>query len=75
MNTLAQTPAGKKVRVSKIESQPETCHRLLELGFCENATIRCVVNGSNQLICEVCNTKIGLHHSIANSIIVTPLEK
>lgn len=74
MNTLAQTPTGKKVRISKVESQPENCQRLLELGFCENATIRCIVNGSSQLICEVCNTKIGLHHSIANSILVTPID-
>lgn len=74
MKTLTQTPAGKKVKISKLQSQPETCQRLLELGFCENATVRCVINGSSQLICEVCNTRVGLHHSIADSIIVSPVE-
>lgn len=74
MNTLAQTPQGKKVKISKVDTQPETCQRLLELGFCENATIRCVINGSSQLICEVCNTRVGLHHSIAKSILVSPIE-
>ncbi|MFA6540089.1 MAG: FeoA family protein [Bacteroidota bacterium] len=72
MNTLAHTPVGTTVRVSRIESQPETCIRLLELGFCEDAIIRPVVSGSSQMICEICNTRVGLHHSIAKSIIVIP---
>ncbi|MDD8017960.1 MAG: FeoA family protein [Bacteroidota bacterium] len=74
MNNLAQIPSGKTVRLSRLESQPETCQRLRELGFCENATIRCVINGSVQLICEVCNTRVGLHHSVAEAIIVAPIE-
>lgn len=73
MYTLAEIPAGTSVTISRLESHPETCLRLRELGFCENATIRCVTNGSSQLICEVCNTKVGLNFSTANSIIVTPL--
>ena len=75
MKTLAQIPAGKTVRVYSLESPPETCQRLRELGFCENATIRCVINGSSQLICEVCNTRVGINHSIANAIIVSPVEQ
>lgn len=74
MYTLAEIPAGTSVTISRLESQPETCLRLRELGFCENATIRCVTNGSSQLICEVCNTRIGLNYSTANSIIVSPLQ-
>ncbi|MEW5799441.1 MAG: FeoA family protein [Bacteroidota bacterium] len=74
MFTLAEIPAGTSVTVSRLESHPETCQRLRELGFCENATIRCVTNGSSQLICEVCNTRIGLNYTTANSIIVSPLQ-
>jgi len=74
MNTLAHTPSGKTVRIQQLNSQPETCQRLRELGFCENAAVRCVTNGSMQLICEVCNTRVGLNHSVAASIIVTPME-
>lgn len=74
MFTLAEIPAGTTVTISRLESHPETCLRLRELGFCENATVRCVTNGSSQLICEVCNTRVGLNHSTANSIIVAPSE-
>ena len=74
MKTLAQIPAGKTVMVTRLESHPETCHRLRELGFCENALIRCVTNGAAQLICEVCNTRVGLNHSVAQAIFVTPIE-
>ena len=73
-NTLAHTLPGETVRISKLESHPDNCQRLLELGFCENATVRCVTNGSKQLICEVCNTRIGLNHSIAATIIVSPMK-
>lgn len=74
MYTLAEIPSGTSVTISRLESHPETCLRLRELGFCENATVRCVTNGSSQLICEVCNTKVGLNFTTANSIIVTPLQ-
>jgi ferrous iron transport protein A len=74
MKTLAQTPAGKTVRVSHLSSHPENCQRLRELGFCENALIRCVTNGTAQLICEVCNTRVGLNHNVAQSIFVMPIE-
>lgn len=72
MKTLAQTPAGTTVTISHLDSHPDTCNRLREVGFCENATIRLVSTGSSQLICEVCNTRIGLNHTTANAIVVLP---
>jgi Fe2+ transport system protein FeoA len=72
MNTLAHTPIGKSVRVSRINSRPETSTRLKELGFCEDAIITPVVKGPSQMICEICNTRVGLHQSIAKEIIVVP---
>ena len=75
MRTLAQIPAGTTVTVSHLESHPDTCNRLREMGFCENATIRCVSNGSSQLICEVCNTRIGLNYTTANAIVVLPSQE
>ncbi len=72
--SLSETPVGKRVRIHQLESKPEVCHRLRELGFCENAIVRCVVNGEGNLICEVCNTRIGLNHSIAKEIIVSAFE-
>lgn len=73
MNTLAHIQSGTTVRIQQLNTHPETCQRLRELGFCENAVIRCVTNGSTQLICEVCNTRVGLNHSVAKTIIVSAL--
>ncbi len=73
MNTLAHIQSGTTVRIQQLNTHPETCQRLRELGFCENAIIRCVTNGSTQLICEVCNTRVGLNHSVAKTIIVSAL--
>jgi len=73
MNTLAHTQSGTTVRIQQLNTHPETCKRLRELGFCENTMVRCVTNGSSQLICEVCNTRIGLNHSVAQTIIVSAI--
>jgi ferrous iron transport protein A len=74
MKNLRDVPQGKFVRVRHLQSLPELCSRLRELGFCEDAVVRCVVNGSHQMICEVCNTRIGMHHAIARTILVSPYE-
>lgn len=74
MKTLAQTPAGTTVTISHLDSHPDTCNRLREIGFCENAEITCVSNGSSQLICEVCNTRVGLNYTTASAIIVLPTQ-
>lgn len=68
---LTEIPQGAEFFIQEIQSHPEACQRLRELGFCENAVIKTVVRGSSQLICEVCNTRIGLHHSVAKKIIVS----
>ena len=72
--TLSDIPAGRFVRIQELQSEPDVCHRLREMGFCENAIVRLVVNGEGNLICEVWNTRIGLNHSIAQDIIVAPFE-
>jgi ferrous iron transport protein A len=72
--TLAQVPIGRFVRIHRIESQPEVCRRLHELGFCENAVIRTLVCGDGNLICEVCNSRVGLNHEIASDILVSAFE-
>ena len=74
MKNLTDVPQGILVRVRRLQSKPELCSRLRELGFCEDAVVRCVVNGSRQMICEVCNTRIGMHHAIARTILVSPYE-
>lgn len=75
ITTLLDVPVGRRVRIRQIQTQPEVCQRLREMGFCENAIVHCVVNSEGALICEVCNTRIGLNHSIAKSIFVAPFEQ
>ena len=71
---LSSIAAGRFVRIRELQSDPDVCHRLRERGFCENAIVRLVVNGDGNLICEVCNTRVGLNESIAQNIIVSPFE-
>ncbi|MCX6150957.1 MAG: FeoA domain-containing protein [Ignavibacteriales bacterium] len=68
---LSEVKTGTDFFINEIQSSPEICLRLRELGFTENAVIRNIVNGSSQLICEVHNTRIGIHHRIAKDIIVS----
>ena len=74
MSTLSEIPAGRFVRIHHLESEESINLRLREMGFCENAVVRLVVNGEGNLICEVSNTRIGLNQSVADDIIVSPFE-
>lgn len=70
--TLTEAPVGKYFRIYDLQSTPEICHRLRELGFYENAIIRCMSNSESHLICEVCNTRFGLNEHIAKGIFIVP---
>jgi ferrous iron transport protein A len=74
MKPLTEVPVGKRFRIAQLHSQPETCSRLRELGFCENAVIRCLNKGNGGIICEVCNARIGLNQHIASAIFVSAFE-
>lgn len=71
--SLSQVPSGTRVRIESLPSNQSTCNRLREMGFCEEAEIRCLTTGENNIICEVCNTRIGLNSEIANQIRVSPI--
>jgi ferrous iron transport protein A len=72
--TLADAPLGRFVRISGIQSHPDVCVRLRELGFCENAIVRCLNRGDDNVICEVCNTRLGLNNRVASTIFVSTFE-
>jgi Fe2+ transport system protein FeoA len=63
---------GSSVRVMKLQSQPDTCHRLREMGFRENCVIRCL-QASPACVCVVERAKVGLSAQLAGQIIVEPL--
>ncbi|MBM2839559.1 MAG: Ferrous iron transport protein [Bacteroidetes bacterium] len=68
--TLANAPLRRPVRIREIQSHPDVCVRLRELGFCENAVIRCLNKGNGNVICEVCNTRLGINNLLASTISV-----
>jgi len=72
--TLIEVPVGLRARVRHLHTQPDVCFRLRELGFRENAVIRCITKGNGAIICEVCNTRIGLNSHLAGSIVVSIFE-
>jgi Fe2+ transport system protein FeoA len=70
---LSSVSAGSKYRIKRIQLPPETNQRLRELGFNENAIIRTIIKDSSKLICEINNTRVGIHQIIADDIFVSPL--
>ncbi|HTY58129.1 MAG TPA: FeoA family protein [Bacteroidota bacterium] len=72
--TLIDAPIGSRVRIRHLTSRPEISARLRELGFCENAIVRCVTKGYGNIICEVYNTRVGLDSGLARRIHVSVSE-
>jgi Fe2+ transport system protein FeoA len=72
--TLIDVPVGTCVRIRHLTSRPEISTRLRELGFCENAIVRCVTKGYGNIICEVYNTRVGLDSGLARRIHVSVSE-
>lgn len=72
--TLLDAPLGQSMRIRQLRSNPETSLRLREMGFCENALIRCLMRGNGNLICQIRNTRIGIDNNLARSIVVSASE-
>jgi Fe2+ transport system protein FeoA len=66
---LSTVRAGSLVCIKQLTTAPEVTGRLRELGFCEEQIIRLVTRDSN-LICEVCNARLGISEKLADSILV-----
>lgn len=73
--SLSEIHSGELFLIQAIQSHPETRQRLRELGFSEQAVIRTIVNTSSRLICEVQNTRIGIHRRVAKDILVSPMKQ
>ncbi len=72
--TLREVPVGRKARIRHLHAEARVSTRLRELGFCENAVVRCVMKSHGNIICEIYNTRIGINNLLANDILVTPFE-
>ncbi len=69
---LSKVKAGVAVRIKQLSATPEVTHRLREMGFCEEQKIKLLSRQTN-LICQVCNARLGISSRLAEKIIVEPL--
>jgi ferrous iron transport protein A len=63
---------GTSVRIKQLLASPDVCHRLREMGLCEEQSIRCVLQ-NHSVVCQVCNMRLGISSKLADAIWVEPL--
>jgi Fe2+ transport system protein FeoA len=71
---LSHVNTGVAVRIKQLSAPPELTHRLREMGFCEEQKIKLLSRQSN-LICQVCNARLGISKRLADKILVEPLSR
>lgn len=71
---LSKVNAGVAVRIKQLSATPEVTHRLREMGFCEEQKIKLLSRQTN-LICQVCNARLGISSRLAEKILVEPLPR
>jgi ferrous iron transport protein A len=69
---LSRVVAGTAVRIRRLDGPPEVSLRLRELGFCEQQRIKLLSRHPN-LICLVCNARLGISPELADKILVEPI--
>jgi Fe2+ transport system protein FeoA len=69
---LSRVQVGITVCIKQLNAAPEMKDRLRELGFCEQQRIRLLSKHSN-LVCLVCNSRLGISTQLADSILVEPV--
>ncbi len=68
---LNEVAAGASVRIKQLNASPEESLRLRELGFCEEQRIKLLLKHTNaNVICQVCNVRLGISTKLAKSIMV-----
>lgn len=67
--TLFDASAGIRCRVVALTGCQGTCHRLREMGFCENAQVTKISKGGST-VCTVCGSRVALSRKLAMSIVV-----
>lgn len=69
---LNKVRAGTCVRIKQLSAAPELSQRLREMGLCEEQDIKLLCRHAN-LICQVCNARLGISEELARIILVEPL--
>lgn len=60
------------VRIKQLAATPDVNHRLREMGFCEEQSVR-LIRSESHIICQVCNVRLGISSKLAETILVEPL--
>ena len=71
---LSRVKAGTVVCIKELSASAEVTERLREMGFCEEQQIK-LLSCDGNLICMVCNARLGISAELADSILVTPLTR
>ena len=71
---LSKVRAGSSVRIKQLSAPPEVKNRLREMGFCEEQKIKLLSQQTN-VICQVCNVRVGISAQLAERILVEPLSR
>ncbi len=69
---LSTVKAGTVVCIKQLDAAPEVRDRLREMGFGEKQIVKLLSRQSN-LICQVCNARLGISEKLAETIMVEPL--
>ena len=69
MCPLNRVRAGETVVVKQLNGSPEMNQRLREMGFGEEQRVRVITLQTN-LLCQVCNSRLGLSARLAELILV-----
>lgn len=71
---LSSVRAGVDVRIKQLSAPAELTHRLREMGFCEERKIK-LLSRQTSLICQVCNARLGISQSLAETILVEQIPR
>jgi Fe2+ transport system protein FeoA len=69
---LSRVKAGTVVCIKQLAAAPEIRVRLRELGFGEKQIVKLLSRQTN-LICQVCNARLGISEKLAETILVEPI--
>jgi Fe2+ transport system protein FeoA len=73
LRPLSEVQPGLFFRIKQLSASPEMSKRLRELGFCEEQRIKLLSRNPN-LICQVCNARLGLSSHLADLIWVEKIK-
>lgn len=69
---LSSIRAGTVARITGLSAPDDVLDRLREMGFCEQQHVKLLSRDGN-LICQICNARLGISEELAEAILVQPL--